>query len=154
MFQIISFFLAVKRESADSLVSLIIWLYLKLNLICFLIPQDLFIFWMCQQLCRFVMQSRCHGNTTSRKEARCWLTRWYCFHSQHLYYGSLPRHFPQIRWCDARSEPIFPCHPSHSHTSFPALREDRDVTVHELHEINLPSDGKRVVLKVSQGRKI
>ncbi len=87
---------------------------------------------------------------------RWWPRQRYCFHSRRLYYCSLPPHFPQIRWYDARTEPFLPSSPviplpPDSHTVFPAVREDRDVTMHELHEINLPFDGKRVVLKVLQG---
>lgn len=40
-----------------------------------------------------------------------------------------------------------------SHIAFPALR-NTDVTVHELHKINLTFDGKHVVLKVSERRQI
>lgn len=100
-----------------------------------------------------LIQSRWHGNTSYGKlpSERCWPRQRYCFHSRHLYYCSLPPSLPtnQAIWA---LPPIFLCHPSiaDSHSGFPAPPEYRDVTVHEWRQINLPFDGKCVVVKVSE----
>lgn len=62
--------------------------------------------------------------------------------SLYLYYAPSPN---QMIWClHWALPPIFPCHPSDSHTAFPALQDDWDVTVHSFHKINLLCDGKCV----------
>lgn len=63
----------------------------------------------CQQVCRFVMQSWWRGNTAYRSQLfgeTSAQTAILLSLPASLLLLSLPRHFPQIRWCDARSEPF------------------------------------------------